>query len=99
MPTLYEAVVRLADGRNLGYAEHGVHDGVPVFMFHGVPGGRFYDLDGEVLRACGIRLLTLERPGYGLSDPQPGRALADWPRDVAEIADHLGVAQFGVVGV
>lgn len=98
MTILREAVVRLPDGRNLGYAEHGVHDGIPVLYFHGTPGGRFYDLDGDAQGQHGIRLLSLERPSVGLSDPKPRRALLDWPRDVAAFADALGVGRFGVIG-
>jgi hypothetical protein len=36
-----EATITLADGRTLGYAEHGVERGVPVIYCHGTPGGRF----------------------------------------------------------
>ena len=53
--------------------------------------------DGEALRQ-GIRLIAVDRPGIGISDPRPGRRLLDWPADVAQLADHLGIARFAVVG-
>lgn len=44
-------------------------------------------------------MLAPERPGCGRSDPQPGRTLLDWPRDVRALADALGVERFAVAGV
>lgn len=41
----------------------------------------------------------MDRPGYGLSDPQPGRSLLHWPADVAAVADSLGLDTFHLVGV
>jgi pimeloyl-ACP methyl ester carboxylesterase len=43
-------------------------------------------------------LLVLERPGFGLSDPQPGRRLLDWPVDVAAFADQFDLQRFAVLG-
>jgi pimeloyl-ACP methyl ester carboxylesterase len=94
-----EGTVTLADGRRIGYAEYGVADGIPVFEFHGFPGSRRYQLQDDALEAAGVRLLTLERPGIGLSDRKPGRALLDWPNDVSEVADHFGFDRFAVLGV
>src|SRR6185503_3104264 len=38
------------------------------------------------------------RPGVGRSDPQPGRTVGDWARDVAELVDLIGVDRFAVMG-
>ncbi|MDX2264009.1 MAG: alpha/beta fold hydrolase [Hyphomicrobiales bacterium] len=90
----------LPDGRTLGYAEYGAPDGLPVFAFHGTPGSRFMLRAGDpIARAEGVRLIAPERPGYGLSTPQPGRTLADWPRDVAALARALGVQRYAVLGI
>jgi pimeloyl-ACP methyl ester carboxylesterase len=92
-------LVRLRDGRRLGFAERGDPGGAPVFDFHGNPGSRLsFWGDEEVVRAEGVRLIGVDRPGIGLSDPQPERRIVDWPRDVAELADALGVESFAVVG-
>jgi hypothetical protein len=32
--------IQLPDGRRLSFAEYGVADGTPVFLFHGIPGSR-----------------------------------------------------------
>ena len=47
----------------------------------------------------GIRLISVDRPGFGLSDMCPGRRIIDWPFDIAVLADHLGVERFHVLGV
>jgi len=90
--------VRLADGRWLAYAEFGAPDGRPVFVFHGVPGSRLLMADDRPIAAAGLRMIALDRPGIGRSDPQPGRRLLDWPRDVAALADTLGLRTFAVAG-
>ena len=91
--------VRLRDGRNLAYSEWGPAEGVPVFGFHGTPNSRLVHLGADAPRAAGVRLILPDRPGLGRSDFQPGRTLLDWPRDVAELADALGIDRFAAFGV
>ncbi len=45
-----------------------------------------------------MRLIAADRPGFGLSDPKPGRGHADWPADVTALADSLGLDRFAVLG-
>jgi pimeloyl-ACP methyl ester carboxylesterase len=93
------ATVDLPDGRTLSYAEYGDPAGRPVFAFHGVVGSRLlWSLCADEATDRGIRLLAPDRPGFGVSDFQRGRAILDWPTDVCALADHLGVDRFGVVG-
>jgi len=95
-----DRTIRLSDGRRLGYAEIGNPAGRPLLYFHGFPGSRLEALLADAAaRRQDVRLIGVDRPGYGLSDPKPGRALTDWPRDVDQLADRLGLTQFGVVGV
>jgi pimeloyl-ACP methyl ester carboxylesterase len=42
--------------------------------------------------------VTYDRPGYGGSDPQPGRWVVDAAADVAALTDHLGLGAFAVMG-
>jgi pimeloyl-ACP methyl ester carboxylesterase len=91
--------VRLGDGRQLGFAQYGRPDGEPLFYFHGHPGSRLEARFADAAAAeAGFRVIALDRPGYGQSDFQPGRALKDWHVDVAEAADLLGVSRFSVAG-
>jgi pimeloyl-ACP methyl ester carboxylesterase len=90
-------VFQLSDGRALGYAEWG--DGAPVFGFHGTSLSRLAHLGEDAPRRAGVRLILVDRPGYGLSDHQPERTLLDWPRDIAQLADGLGIDRFAVFGM
>jgi pimeloyl-ACP methyl ester carboxylesterase len=90
----------LKDGRNIGYIEYGDKQGVPVMFFHGTPGSRLMFLeDDEISKELGIRLISLDRPGFGLSTPKPNRTLLDWVDDVREVADLLKLDTFSVIGV
>ena len=89
----------MSDGRRLGYALYGDRAGVPVFYFHGWPGSR---LEAAALSdpaaKVGVHVIAVDRPGMGRSDHQTSRRLRDWPRDVAALADQLGIDRFRVVG-
>ncbi len=91
--------IALADGRWLACAEFGDPHGRPVLLFHGTPGYRRnpWATDAE-LRSVGVRLIAPDRPGVGGSTPQPRRRLLDWPDDVRQLADALGLERFAVVG-
>jgi pimeloyl-ACP methyl ester carboxylesterase len=94
-----EARVAVAEGRSLYVREYGLPSGSPVFFFHGVPGSRFQCPDEGEAESLGVRLIALERPGYGLADPVSAPySLSAWAQDVAAVADVLRVDGFGVVG-
>ena len=94
-----DVTLTLPDGRALGYAEYGDPAGAPGFYFHGHPGSRFEaELADEPARERGLRVIALDRPGYGRSDARPGRTILDWPSDVAQAADALGIGAFSVLG-
>ena len=86
--------------RVLGFATYGPDAGRPIFFFHGLPGSRY---DARYLLPLAdeynIRLIGIDRPGYGLSSPVVSRAVSDWPGDVLALADHLGIDTFRVIGV
>jgi len=90
----------LRDGRRLGVAEYGPAEGEPIFYFHGWPGSRIEpQAVADAAPQTGARIIAVDRPGYGLSDFQPQRRIIDWPADVAEVADRLGLATFRALGV
>jgi pimeloyl-ACP methyl ester carboxylesterase len=93
------ATVELRDGRALGYEERGPRNGFPILGFGGTAMSRLAHLGHEAPEAAGVRLVLIDRPGYGLSDFQPGRTLLDWPADVAQLADALGLGRFAVYGM
>lgn len=89
----------LSDGRTLGFRCLGDPGGSPFLFFHGTPGSRLVFSESDpIAQIPGVRLITPERPGYGISDPKPDRVLLDWADDVAELADGLGIRTFAVAG-
>jgi pimeloyl-ACP methyl ester carboxylesterase len=51
-----------------------------------------------MLYPLGVRLISFDRPGYGGSERQRGRRVADVAWDVKAIADELGLEKFAVIG-
>lgn len=88
--------VRLPDGRTIAVEEYGDPAGPVALYFHGWPASR---LEAGLIPNLPVRLLAFDRPGYGRSSPKPGRTLLDWPRDVAAVADRLGLHRFHLVGL
>ena len=92
-------ILDLKDGRKLGFAEFGDLTGIPIFHFHGHPGSRLEILlQGDKPIKHGVHFIAVDRPGIGLSDFKPNRRLIDWPDDIVELADHLGLDKFIVEG-
>jgi pimeloyl-ACP methyl ester carboxylesterase len=92
--------LRLTSGRRVGYAEWGQPGGATVIHMHGMPGSRIErQADPSFYARLGVRLITPDRPGYGLSDPNPAGTLLDWANDVAELADRLEIPRFGVTAL
>jgi pimeloyl-ACP methyl ester carboxylesterase len=52
----------------------------------------------DVAARQGTRLIAPDRPGYGHSTYDPARSFESWARDVGQLADHLGVDRFAVLG-
>lgn len=91
--------ILLPDGRTLAWQEQGDPTGRPVLSLHGAPGSRLASHpQPDKVAAAGIRLVTYDRPGYGHSDPHPGRQVADAADDVRHLLDHLGLVRVGVTG-
>jgi pimeloyl-ACP methyl ester carboxylesterase len=92
-------LLRLPDGRQAQYWSGGDPGGPVVFFLHGCPDTRHAAYCGDVAaRRTGVRLIAVNRPGYGLSteDSSSHLSVAD---DVAAVADLLGVGRYGVLGM
>lgn len=91
--------IKLKDGRTLAYEEYGDPEGKPVFYFHGWPASRLSGMHySESAKRANTRLICCDRPGYGLSTFKKDRKLLDWPDDICELADHLGLRKFSIIG-
>jgi pimeloyl-ACP methyl ester carboxylesterase len=91
--------IQLPDGRFLAYSDDGPQDGAVVIHCHGSNSSRLErPLEVTMLHQNQIRLIVPDRPGHGLSSPQPARTLLHWAQDVAQLADALNLAKFAVTG-
>ena len=92
--------MRTRDGRSMGVLEVGQAAGVPVFHFHGSGSSRLEAvLVADAAKKAGVRLIALDRPGVGQSDPCHRDRLLDWPEKVVEVADALKIRKFAVLGM
>lgn len=95
----------LSSGRALSYAVYGLNNPssevvLNVFYFHGFPASRLEAaLWHDHALPQRIRIIAPDRPGMGHSAMQQERAILDWPKDVLELADHLGIQEFSVLGI
>ncbi|KAI4382338.1 hypothetical protein MLD38_008314 [Melastoma candidum] len=99
------ARILLPDGRYLAYREQGVPMDKARFTIifpHPFLSSRLAGMPGlkdSLLEEFGIRLLTYDLPGFGESDPHPGRDLRTSALDISLLADALEVKdKFWIVG-
>lgn len=96
-----EVSVTLADGRVLAATDRGPIDGPAVVLLHAAPGSRAFDPDPAVTAAAGVRLITIDRAGYGGSTPIGEGvvpSVAAHADDTAAVLEHLGVRDAAIVG-
>lgn len=90
----------LADGRNIGFIRYGPSDGTPVVYCHGAPGCRIIPEPFiDDIAANDFRMIGIDRPGYGLSTPNPGHTIADWVPDCLALMDALDISRFVAAGI
>ncbi|KDO23155.1 hypothetical protein SPRG_09963 [Saprolegnia parasitica CBS 223.65] len=95
----YNKVARLANGRQVSYADVG--DGFPVVCLVGMHGHRHYAYLFHALAAKhGVRFLCIDRPGYGLSDPSDDATPVPiaFAHILHELLDMLRIPTFGLMG-
>ncbi|KAI3935282.1 hypothetical protein MKW92_006361 [Papaver armeniacum] len=97
--------VQLPDGRHLAYHEQGVPADRARFSLiapHSFLSSRLAGIPGvkdSLLEEFGVRLVTYDLPGFGESDPHPGRSLNSSALDILDLADAVSMKdKFWVVG-
>jgi pimeloyl-ACP methyl ester carboxylesterase len=93
-----DEALRLEDGRLLAWAEWGDPQGAPVLFLHCSPGSRAFCPDDAATARAGVRLITIDRPGYGGSDVVSHPTLLGFANDVGRLVDHLWLGRISVVG-
>lgn len=88
----------LPDQRRLGYAEYGSLNGHAILCLHGLPGSRIDFARFEAsAREVGARIISIDRPGIGLSTPHPRATMLSIAKDVGCLVDALGLQSFAVL--
>ncbi|GHF59753.1 alpha/beta fold hydrolase [Streptomyces thermodiastaticus] len=99
----------LPGGRALGWAEWGPEDGVPVLLCPGAATSRRLGLGvrtpgraggraDDPVAGLGVRLICLDRPGLGVSDPAPEGTLSGFAEDVRHLVAERGLHDPAVIG-
>jgi pimeloyl-ACP methyl ester carboxylesterase len=95
-----DRTIQTPDGRTLAIEEAGDPNGRPVLVHLGTPNSRhLYQPNAIDAAVRGLRLISYDRPGYGGSDPQPGRSVADCAADVRAICAELGIERLAMWGI
>src|SRR5262245_27582627 len=103
MPTpattpISDHILTRADGRRVAWSEWGRANGPPVLLLHRNPGSRLLDPDSAATAASELRLLTLDRPGYGGTDQVVDPTAAAASSDVASVVGALGLERVALIG-
>jgi pimeloyl-ACP methyl ester carboxylesterase len=97
---LNEQTITTTNGRSLTVYDAGQSDGRPVLFHHGTPSsGKPFEPHIVFAQERGIRLVSYDRAGYGASNRNAGRAVADIVQDVEAIADALELDRFATWGL
>lgn len=92
-------LLRLPDGRRLAFDDVGDPAGTAVIYLHGTPDSRLArHPDDSLATDAGVRLIAIDRPGAGDSDPHPQATLADLGADLAQLLDHLRLDRAALLG-
>lgn len=94
-------VATTSDGRVWGYGVTGPDDGPCAVMHHGIVGDRgMPDAWCALIREAGLRVVSVERPGYGETPPTHVGQIAEWADLVAPLLERVGVPErFDALGV
>lgn len=83
-PPQTHATMQLHDGRRLAWSEWGSVDGIPVLFCPGAGMSSWLGFGASDLPSLGLKLIAIDRPGLGLSDPHPNKTLSSWVDDTRE---------------
>ncbi|CAN1274863.1 hypothetical protein LINPERPRIM_LOCUS15540 [Linum perenne] len=97
--------ISLPDGRNIAYLDRGVpanrarYSVISPHSFLSSRLGGFSGIETSLLEEFGIRLITYDLPGFGESDPHPGRTLNSSAQDMLHLVNAIGLDdKFWVLG-
>lgn len=98
-PTRRETISLPVGGRRVDVIEFGDPDGAPAMYLHGTPSSaREARWLHEPATTAHVRIISMDRPGYQASDPIASPSFEATAKVVVDVATHLGLGRFSVVG-
>src|SRR3569623_3277640 len=91
-------VRRVAHERRMAWSEWGPADGAPVLFSPGAATSGSLGFAGDAVERLGVRLIAVDRPGLGGSDPAPGRTLLDTAADIRALTSALSLERPAIIG-
>lgn len=90
-PPERQKTMQLQNGRRLAWYEWGSVDDIPVLFCTGAGMSGWLGFGANILPELGLRLIAIDRPGLGLSEPHLHKTLSSWVDDTQEFiqANHL----------
>ncbi|MDT8428597.1 MAG: alpha/beta hydrolase [Pseudomonadales bacterium] len=93
-------VMTLKDGRHLAWEEYGDDRAYPLVYFHSHGSSRIEaSLLHQQAKESGFRIIAVDRPGLGRSDPHPGMSLEDFAEDVLQLMVCLKLERYGILAL
>ncbi|MEM7020323.1 MAG: alpha/beta hydrolase [Pseudomonadota bacterium] len=93
----------LESGRVVHYIDDGKTDGLPVVFTGGLGTSvrviRLLDFLRSMRESMNIRIITVERNGFGATEFDPSLGMADFSSDVEAVLTHLQIDKFAVFGI
>lgn len=83
-PPERQGTMLLHNGRKLAWSQWGCVDGIPVLFCTGAGMSSWLGFGASELPCLGLKLIAIDRPGLGLSDPHPNKTLSSWVDDMRE---------------
>lgn len=72
--------------------------GTPIVLLHGTPDSRLArHPDPSITRSLGVRLVAVDRPGFGHSTVDPDASPTGYSRDIVALLDHLDLSSAHVL--
>ena len=97
-PPARRGALGVAPERRMAWSEWGPADGAPVLLSPGAATSSSLGFAAGAVERLGARLIAVDRPGLGGSDPAPGRTLLDTAADVRALAAALALERPAIVG-
>ncbi len=94
------SAVWIREGQQIEIGEFGYPAGEPYFFFPGFLGSYYQaSLLDDRARELGMRIIGINKPGTGASTFREYASMKEYGKDIALLADALGIERYGTIGL